>query len=195
MQPLMFTSSSYALVFWLVFLIWLAPQVVEILWNRRRSATSTAGQQDRGSLAVLIALLMVGIFLAFSWSGLPATTITWSGSVVFAIGVALMLLGVTLNWWVVSTLGGFFTPIVAVHPGQRVVERGPYRFVRHPAYSGTLLTLLGLGLAMTNWASLVAIVFCSLVGLLYRVRVEERELGQPYVEYMQRTRRFVPFVF
>ena len=52
----------------------------------------------------------------------------------------------------------FFTGYVAIHPDQRVVERGPYRLVRHPSYSGTLLTTLGMGLAMTNWASLATII-------------------------------------
>jgi len=52
---------------------------------------------------------------------------------------------------------------------------------------------------MTNWASLVAILFCNLFGHLYRLLVEEKALiqsiGAPYIEYMQHTRRFIPFVF
>jgi protein-S-isoprenylcysteine O-methyltransferase Ste14 len=80
-----------------------------------------------------------------------------------------------------------------------VVQNGPYKFIRHPAYSGTLLTMLGIGLAMTNWASLVAILVCIFPSFFYRVLVEERalrtSLGQPYVEYMRHTKRFVPFVF
>lgn len=93
----------------------------------------------------------------------------------------------------------FFTPNVSVRTDQRVVDRGPYRFVRHPSYSGSLLILLGLVLTMTNWASLVAIMLFSLAGLMYRVWVEERvrsaELGRPYTEYMQCTCRFILFVF
>jgi protein-S-isoprenylcysteine O-methyltransferase Ste14 len=71
--------------------------------------------------------------------------------------------------------------------------------VRHPAYSGTLLSLLGVGLALANWASLVAVLAGGLIGLLCRVKVEERALkealGQPYVDYMCRTKRFIPFIF
>lgn len=91
------------------------------------------------------------------------------------------------------------TRSVAVQLGQQVVQRGAYRYIRHPAYSGTLLTMLGIGLAMTNWASLIAVMLGALVGHLYRVKVEEEVLstglGQPYVEYMRHTRRFIPFVF
>jgi protein-S-isoprenylcysteine O-methyltransferase Ste14 len=82
---------------------------------------------------------------------------------------------------------------------QPVVQRGPYRLIRHPAYSGTFLTMLGVGLAMTNWASLVALLLCVFLGHIYRVRIEEKTLvrmiGEPYIEYMRRTKRFIPWVY
>ena len=71
--------------------------------------------------------------------------------------------------------------------------------IRHPAYSGTFLTMLGVGLAMTNWASLVALLLCVFLGHIYRVSIEEqaliRTIGQPYIEYMRRTKRFIPWVY
>jgi len=86
-----------------------------------------------------------------------------------------------------------------VRPAQAVVQTGPYRYIRHPAYSGTLLTALGVGLALTNGASVGVALLSSVAGHLYRVRVEEQllsaRLGEPYRVYMRRTRRFIPFVF
>jgi protein-S-isoprenylcysteine O-methyltransferase Ste14 len=59
--------------------------------------------------------------------------------------------------------------------------------------------MLGVGLAMTNWASLLTLLLCVFSGHLYRVSVEEKALiktiGQPYIEYMQHTKRFIPWVF
>ncbi|MGZ3681316.1 MAG: methyltransferase family protein, partial [Ktedonobacterales bacterium] len=93
----------------------------------------------------------------------------------------------------------YFSPVVAVRSDQQIVQEGPYRYVRHPSYSGVLLSLVGLGLALTNWLSLLVLLICALAGLLYRVNVEEwalREtLGQPYADYMRRTRRFIPFIW
>jgi protein-S-isoprenylcysteine O-methyltransferase Ste14 len=113
--------------------------------------------------------------------------------------VILILLGVALRWYAIWTLGRYFTRDVAVSADQQVVQTGPYRSIRHPAYSGTFLTMLGVGLAMTNWASLVTLLICVLIGHMYRVSVEEKALiqaiGQPYVEYMHRTRLFIPLVF
>jgi protein-S-isoprenylcysteine O-methyltransferase Ste14 len=110
-----------------------------------------------------------------------------------------MLLGVALRWWAILTLGNSFTFDVAVRSTQTVVHAGPYRLVRHPSYSGMLLTLFGVGRALANWSSVVSLLTFGLIGLLYRVWVEERALAealdQPYVDYMRRTKRFIPFVF
>ena len=68
---------------------------------------------------------------------------------------------------------------VAVRSTQSVVQSGPYRFVRHPSYTAILVMLLGESMMLANWASLVVILTGGLIGLLYRVRVEERALGSP----------------
>ena len=86
----------------------------------------------------------------------------------------------------------------ALH-ASRSCRSGPYRFVRHPSYTAILIMLLGVGVALANWASLVVMLAGGLLGLLYRVRVEERALvealGQPYRDYMRHTKRFIPFMY
>jgi protein-S-isoprenylcysteine O-methyltransferase Ste14 len=95
-------------------------------------------------------------------------------------------------------LGRYFTFNVAVHAGQTVVEAGPYRYIRHPSYTGALITVVGLGLVLGNWAGMIALVACVGTGYAYRIWVEESALvlalGEPYRAYMGRTRRLVPFV-
>jgi protein-S-isoprenylcysteine O-methyltransferase Ste14 len=80
-----------------------------------------------------------------------------------------------------------------------VISSGPYRLIRHPSYTGFLITLLGFGLSFTNnWLSLLVIMGCALLGFSYRIQVEEHvlqaQLGQRYQEYMRRTKRLIPFV-
>jgi protein-S-isoprenylcysteine O-methyltransferase Ste14 len=81
---------------------------------------------------------------------------------------------------------------------QHVVDTGPYRWIRHPSYTGSLLTIAGFLLCATNWAALAGVV-PVLVGLLYRIRVEEQalseELGDAYRSYASRTKRLIPFVY
>jgi protein-S-isoprenylcysteine O-methyltransferase Ste14 len=60
---------------------------------------------------------------------------------------------------------------VRVHPDQTVVERGPYRWVRHPSYTGLIMTFVGIGLALGNWAALALLVVVPTAGLVVRIRL------------------------
>jgi len=110
-----------------------------------------------------------------------------------------MLAGIALRWYSVWVLGKYFTFDVAIHSGQTLIEAGPYRYIRHPSYSGALLTLFGFGLALGNWAGLAAALVCLGSAYAYRVPVEEAALaaalGEPYRQYVSRTWRLVPFLF
>jgi protein-S-isoprenylcysteine O-methyltransferase Ste14 len=200
-RPLVYSVHAYplyAIAFIVALAVWYVPERIASFWLQS-ARDPTARQQDRGSLFVVIGSIGAGLALGFSLAtAWPGAAIPWFRPQVTISGVALILLGVALRWWAILTLGRYFTLDVAVRSTQAVVQSGPYRFVRHPAYSGTLLSLLGLGMALANWASVVALLAGGLVGLLYRIRVEERALsealGQPYVDYMRRTRRHIPFI-
>jgi len=165
-------------------------------WKRFRAG---ARRSDRGSRLILAGLILVGIFvgtvLAFKVSG---TSISRARNFIFWLGIILMYAGIGLRIYAIRVLGAFFTTTVAIVPEQRVVETGPYRRIRHPSYSGVLMILLGFGLTLTNWLSPLVILGCALIGFSYRIRVEEsvlkEQLGQPYQEYMRRTKRLIPFI-
>jgi protein-S-isoprenylcysteine O-methyltransferase Ste14 len=198
--PLIYTDAKAAAIFLAACLVWNVPEVIGAFQQMAKVSRKEASVQDRGSMGTLIGLQWVGLALNFLLAGLfRAAAVSWYRTELFSAGVTLMLLGVALRWYAIWSLGRYFTRDVAVSADQKVVQNGPYRTIRHPAYSGTFLTMLGVGLAVTNWASLLALLLCVLSGHLYRVRVEEKALtqtiGQPYVAYMQRTRRFIPFVF
>jgi len=110
-----------------------------------------------------------------------------------------MLLGSTLRWYSASILGRYFTFDIAIQSGQVLIEVGPYRYIRHPSYTGALLSLLGFGLALGNWVGLAASLSCMGFAYAYRISVEEAALaeglGEAYQQYMRRTWRLVPFLF
>lgn len=200
MLPLIYTNAGAAGIFLAACLIWNVPEMIGARKQTAKASRKEASVQDRGSMGILVGLQWVGLALNFLLAGLfPAAAIPWHRTALFSIGVILILLGVALRWYAIWTLGRYFTRDVAVSADQKVVQTGPYRSIRHPAYSGTFLTMLGVGLAMTNWASLVTLLICVLIGHMYRLSVEEKALiqtiGQPYVEYMHRTRLFIPLVF
>ena len=200
MLPLIYTHPAAAALFLATCLVWLIPEMAGMRRQMARISRKADGSQDRGSLAILLGLQWAGLGLNFllAWL-LPAVAILWQPGLLFLLGLIAILLGVALRWYAIRVLGGYFTRDVAVTRDQPVVMDGPYRLIRHPAYSGTFLTMLGVGLAMTNWASLVALLGCVFLGHFYRIRIEEkaliRTIGQPYIQYMLHTKRFIPWVF
>jgi Isoprenylcysteine carboxyl methyltransferase (ICMT) family len=107
--------------------------------------------------------------------------------------------GIAFRQWAVAVLGRFFTVDVRVHPGQTVVEQGPYRWLRHPSYTGLIATFLGLGLALDNWAALAVLAVLPTAGLVYRIHFEERALldglGEPYRRFAASRPRLLPGVW
>jgi protein-S-isoprenylcysteine O-methyltransferase Ste14 len=117
----------------------------------------------------------------------------------FALGALLGWLGLLLRWSSFVSLGRYFTVVLQTSEDQPVVQRGPYRFLRHPSYTGLLLVFLGIGLMVGNWVSIVGAFGLVLVALLYRIRIEERALtvalGDRYREFAASRARLIPHVW
>lgn len=128
-----------------------------------------------------------------------AVTTTRISSFYFSAGILLMVAGVVFRWYSIRMLGKYFTLRLTIQPGQTVVEDGPYRLIRHPSYSGALITMLGLGLVLNNWMRVIVMLIAGFVGYSYRVKVEEdilvTALGEPYRDYIKRTKRFIPYIY
>ncbi|RYZ70612.1 MAG: isoprenylcysteine carboxylmethyltransferase family protein [Lysobacteraceae bacterium] len=184
------TSLILLAAAWVLFEMWLG-------WRRRSQDRS----RDRGTLVLLLATIGACIVAAVWLAWQPAGRIedpglrrllSWSGQ-------SLMLAGMLLRYWSVRVLARFFTIDVAVQEGHELIRRGPYRWVRHPSYTGSLTTFLGFGLALGNLWSLLVLMTPVVIAFLRRIRVEERVLAEAfpaeYPEYARQTRRLVPFLW
>ena len=104
--------------------------------------------------------------------------------------------GGAFRQWAVLALGQFFTVQVRVRSDQTVVDTGPYRWVRHPSYTGIITSFVGIGVALENWLSLAALLVIPTIGLVVRIRVEERvlldALGEPYRQFSVSRARLIP---
>jgi protein-S-isoprenylcysteine O-methyltransferase Ste14 len=188
-------------VAWVLFQILSAVWVLGEVAVRVRSLFRTGAEaRDRGSFLALLASLLVGLGLGTALAAsVPGAAVREGHDAVVYAALTVMAAGLALRFTAVIVLGRFFTVVVMVGGDQHVVESGPYRWLRHPSYTGLLLIIAGFLLASTaNWLALVGIV-PVLAGVLYRIRVEERalaeELGEPYRAYMRRTRRLVPYIY
>lgn len=188
-------SWPYALIFLATFVWVFAPEFRIAI--RRGEGSGTP--QDANSKLILMMAQYVGMVAAF----VIAATVPFGRLpyplFFFWLGLAAMIAGGLLRRHCQRMLGSSFTGAVIVTAGHAVVERGAYRYVRHPSYTAALIIYFGIGTALGNWISLVALLAVICAAFLYRVSVEERALtdviGDPYREYVQRTKRFVPLVF
>src|SRR5207244_6805282 len=95
---------------------------------------------------------------------------------IFSIGIFLMFLGVLVRQYAIAILGRFFSLTVEIAEDHMVVEKGPYRLIRHPSYTGILITFIGLGLAVQSWGAVLVLLLFFGISFGYRMRVEERTL-------------------
>jgi protein-S-isoprenylcysteine O-methyltransferase len=167
-----------------------------LLARRSRGGARAA---DRGSLLLLWGVIVASIVAAIYCS----ITVRAADSALLRrlvpLGCVLYVGGLILRWYSIMYLGKYFTVDVAIAADHQVVETGPYRYIRHPSYTGALLALVGLGICYRNWLGLVLLVVPVSLAFLYRIRVEEaalrHALGDAYARYSTRTRRLVPFIY
>jgi len=197
LRPLLVSGPVYATIFWSTYALWVVLETGGSIVKRSRDRSRA---RDRGSYRFLMLVMWLALAAGFALAfALPQAAIMWKRTSIFFAGIILMLMGMAFRFYAMSVLGRFFTYDVAVQAGQTVVEAGPYRYIRHPSYTGALITLAGLGLALGNWAALLVILVCTGTAYAYRIFVEESALvavlGEPYKQYMRRTRRLIPFLF
>jgi protein-S-isoprenylcysteine O-methyltransferase len=188
------TSSRGTMI---LIVAWVASEIA--LAFARRSGDRTAESLDRSSLRVLWITISLSVTAAIMLAGRRFGAFGTGWTDWGRVGVVLILAGLALRWWAILTLRHAFTVDVAVASGQSVIESGPYAFVRHPSYTGILLSFAGLGLLLRHWTSVVALLVPITWALLYRIGIEERALvaglGEAYADFMRRRKRLVPFVY
>ncbi len=156
--------------------------------------------RDQGTLRLLLLTVWLCIASAvwLAYCGPWAMPAPWQGPLLIA-GCAVMASGMPLRWWSVRTLAQFFTIDVAIREGHRLIRSGPYRLLRHPSYTGALMTFWGFGLGLGSGPALLAVIVPVTAAFLWRIRIEERVLADAfpaeYPAYAGVTKRLLPFIW
>jgi protein-S-isoprenylcysteine O-methyltransferase Ste14 len=170
--------------------------VLEATTRQRGAASSlTASRDDRGTTRIIVAAYAIAAVAA------PLARVVWKPRLPRAagpMGLGLEAAGLVLRVWSMRTLGRSYSRALRVELAQRTVESGPYRFVRHPGYAGSLL--IWTGFALTSRSLTVVEGVGGLLALAYhrRVAAEEALLRRDlpgYDAYSRRTKRLIPFVW
>lgn len=185
-------------LFFVLVVIW---ALSEFWLGLKRRSEDRSRSRDRGTLRLLLVTVYVCIGLAVWLSYRPEGHIGNADirQPLFWVGLLLMAGGLALRFWAIRVLARFFTIDVNIQPGHELIRRGPYRLLRHPSYTGSLMTFLGFGLALGNVWSLLVVMAPVTVAFLWRMRIEERVLAEAfptqYPEYARQTKRLIPFVW
>ena len=167
----------------------------EVLLLRRPG--DVGGDADRGAKRLVVVAVWTGLIVAFVLvKNVPALRAGADMWTTLLLGVAIACLGTVLRAWSILTLGTFCRRDVMVEKGQGVIRKGPYRWLRHPSYTGTLVNTFGRALAFGSWVGAALALTIATLGHLPRIRVEEAELregfGEAYDGYARTTARLVP---
>jgi len=164
----------------------------------RHSRTQSISR-DRGSLMLLWTVIIVSLWLGIQMVWLfPSATLPYPGGF-YLFGFVLFLGGLALRWYSIGYLGRYFTVDVSISTEHKLIDSGPYRHIRHPTYTGTLLAFIGLGFCFGNWLSILFLTIPIIGAFLWRIRIEESALtdalGENYRAYMARTKRLIPRIY
>ncbi|NLI55022.1 MAG: isoprenylcysteine carboxylmethyltransferase family protein [Clostridiales bacterium] len=181
---------------WLAFLSWGVSEIIIVVRTVLLRRDIVSVKTDRGSawlirIAVYAGVTITFAFHAFHWG--------WVDQPIPDIGAVAMALGVALRVWSIMAFGKSFSTEVSIDADQELIKDGPYRWIRHPAYTGLLLVFSFMGLAFHSWLASCAIAAILLPCIVYRIRVEERALlshfGSAYSEYCKTTWRLIPYLW
>jgi protein-S-isoprenylcysteine O-methyltransferase Ste14 len=126
------------------------------------------------------------------WTESGSPFLIFTGWIIFFFGTALRL-------YAIRTLGRFFTMEIGTREGHQMIQSGPYKFIRHPSYTGYFLMIFGIGIAYQNLYSFMIPLLQIGIFFAKRIPLEEKMLiqkfGGEYSSYQKRTKKLIPWVF
>lgn len=195
-MPLVFRHGAAETAFTVALAAWLVFEFVMRLRQTSRSDGPVSPDRTYFVLTPALVGCVIAAEILGRRGGLP-----WPGGTLwpFVTGLVLIAAGLGLRAWSIAVLGRFFQYRIKIQPGHRVVTTGPYRYVRHPSYTGIALVLAGIAMACDDVWALVAVAILGGAGLGVRIHVEERQLtealGADYERYAAGRKRLVPWIW
>jgi len=186
--------GAFIKAMWLIFALYWLWGWLRVKRAARREAVLPRLLKYWLPLAIAVVLIGPGEWFGDSW--LHARMVPPSVAVA-VIGALLTMLGVAFACWARYVLGRNWSSVVQVKQDHELIQSGPYRWVRHPIYTGLLLAFAGTAMAIGEWRGLICVVIVA-VSFWFKLRLEERwmreNFGAAYESYMQRTKALIPGV-
>lgn len=169
----------------------------EMYISYRNRAPDTARKADQGSLRLIWRVIPLAFVAAYTiayythWG-----SYSWGRYRLNYAALLLVPAGMWLRRSAITALNEFFTVQVAIASHHRLIDTGLYRYIRHPSYTGIMLYVTGLALALSNWISALLILLPVYAVIRHRIKIEEAALiahfGEQYQRYRQTTGGLLP---
>ena len=154
--------------------------------------------KDKSTLDLLWIVILLSITSAMFAKNMIREIISESIWINY-LGIFLLILGIFGRLIIIRSLGKYFTVDVTIKEDHQIKKDGFYSVLRHPSYTASLLTFLGLGLYLNNWTALAVAFIPPFLAFLYRIKIEEEALteqfGQDYTDYKNQTKKLIPFIY
>jgi protein-S-isoprenylcysteine O-methyltransferase len=177
-------------------ILWCVSEIILVIATRSRKGSE---DKDKGSLVWLNLVIYSCISVAVTMGIMGIGKIKGLPAAVPLAGLVMLVLGILIRWTAIFTLRKYFTVNVVIQSGHKIIKSGIYRFVRHPSYSGALISFWGLGLLFSNWISFVVMALPITFAFLKRIRLEEAALreafGGEYEEYRKHSWHLFPWIY
>jgi protein-S-isoprenylcysteine O-methyltransferase Ste14 len=187
---------NFAVIFLILSAVWVTSELmIMVLVRSKRNSQD----HDEGSLKWLNITIYTCLTLAVSCGFLGIGHVHTRLLFLHWAGLCVIVIGIVVRWTAILTLRKFFTANIVIQSDHRIIKNGIYRFVRHPSYSGSIISFFGLGLAFSNWISIAVLVIPITFALIKRSRLEEKALlstfGEEYESYRKTSWVLFPWLY
>jgi protein-S-isoprenylcysteine O-methyltransferase len=187
-------NMNFSILFLFVSASWITSELLLLIIAR---TAKNSVDRDEGSIVLLTATIYTCIAFGITLGFFRIGHIHGFGASIPWIGLNLIVVGIVIRWISILTLRKYFTTKVVIQSDHRLIRSGIYKYLRHPSYSGSIVSFLGLGLVFVNWLSIMIMVVPITIAFLRRIKIEERALesafGEEYNIYRKSTWRLFPW--
>lgn len=180
---------------WILVLIGLTAILFQPSYNPFKKASS----QDKGTAAQIVWSIYITQFITVLEAAYLRFPQSLEWDLIAFIALAIMLFGLFLRTWAVFILGKQFTMHITAQPNQHFVTKGPFRYMRHPSYTGALFTYVFSAVFLHAWFSVAINLVVLMLAYLRRMHHEEnmlkKDFGKEYIDYCSKVKKLIPGIW
>lgn len=192
--------NTVDLIAHVIAILWIVSEILLSILRRVKDKSKDYGKLNSLILWIINTLsISIGINVAANNELGGIGSIPGEHLLISYAGLLLIISGIIVRWTAIRTLRKHFTTSLTILENHKIIHIGIYKYIRHPSYTGCLLSFLGLSITFSNWITTIIMFIPILIGYLYRIKVEEKMLiehfGAEYITYAQNTQKLIPKIY